>query len=88
MCGNLFALISVFFQVEEKINDLRGLFPGGDVSAAVSMAPQLLLYDVETCLRPRMTRLVVALTVNQLEGVLNATMVRVNPAVEAFKPGK
>lgn len=57
---------------------LRELFQGGDVCGAVSSAPQLLLYDVQLCLRPRMMRLVVALTVNQLEGALDANMVSVD----------
>lgn len=55
--------------------ELRELLAGGDLSGAVSIAPQLLLNDVQTCLRPRMTRLVVALSVNQLEGVLDADKV-------------
>lgn len=64
-------------QVEERVMGLRELLEGGDVSSAVSAAPQLLLNDVQTCLRPRMTRLVVALTVNQLEGSLDADKVMV-----------
>ncbi|CAM9221249.1 unnamed protein product, partial [Sphacelaria rigidula] len=63
-------------KVEERAVGLRELLAGGDVSSAVSAVPQLLLNDVQTCLRPRMTRLVVALTVNQLEGVLDADKVR------------
>lgn len=64
-----------FQQIEERVAELRELLAGGDVSSAVSIAPQLLLNDVQTCLRPRMTRLVVALSVNQLEGVLDADKV-------------
>lgn len=43
----------------------------------VSTAPDLLLNDMQTCLRPRMTRLVAALTtVKHFEGVIDADKVR------------
>lgn len=65
--------------MEERVQGLRQLLVGGDVSGAVSVAPQLLLNDVQTCLRPRMTRLVVAMSVKQLQGVLDAD--KVSPSV-------
>lgn len=61
--------------MEERVEGLRELLSGGDVSKAVSRAPQLLLNDVKLSLRPRMTRLVVALSVYSLEGVLDADKV-------------
>lgn len=42
-----------------------------DIAGAVSNGPELLLNDVSTCLRPRMTRLRVALSKTQFEGVFN-----------------
>lgn len=47
-----------------------------DLSAAVSAAPNLLLYDVQTCLRPRMTRLLVAMSFKQLGEGLDAFKVK------------
>lgn len=62
--------------MEEKVEELRELLPGERVSGVVSVAPDLLLNDVQTCLRPRMTRLVAALTtVQQFRGVLDADKV-------------
>lgn len=61
--------------MEERVQDLRELLPGVEVCSVVSTTPNILLEDVQTCLRPRMTRLVVALTVKQLEGVLDADKV-------------
>ncbi|CAM9732626.1 unnamed protein product [Hapterophycus canaliculatus] len=64
-------------KVEEKVEELRELLPGERVAGVVSVAPDLLLYDVQTCLRPRMTRLVAALTtVERFRGVLDADKVR------------
>ena len=71
-------------QVEERVQELRELLCGSDVSSAVSIAPNLLLNDVQTCLRPRMTRLVVALTAKQLEGVLDADKVSGTPLNRPF----
>lgn len=63
-------------QVEDKVEELRELLPGERVAGVVSVAPDLLLNDVQTCLRPRMTRLVAALTtVKQFQGVLDADKV-------------
>lgn len=63
-------------KVEEKVEELRELLPGERVAGVVSVAPDLLLNDVQTCLRPRMTRLVAALTtVKQFRGVLDADKV-------------
>ncbi|CAM9149560.1 unnamed protein product [Ectocarpus sp. 13 AM-2016] len=64
-------------KVEDKVEELRELLPGERVAGVVSVAPDLLLNDVQTCLRPRMTRLVAALTtVKQFQGVLDADKVR------------
>ncbi|CAM9652980.1 unnamed protein product, partial [Ectocarpus fasciculatus] len=64
-------------KVEEKVEELRELLPGERVAGVVSVAPDLLLNDVQTCLRPRMTRLVAALTtVKQFQGVMDADKVR------------
>lgn len=68
----------VSLQVEEKVEDLRLLLPGERVAGVVSIAPDLLLNDVKTCLRPRMTRLVAALTtVKQFQGVLDSDKVTI-----------
>lgn len=65
-------------QVEEKVEELRELLPGECVARVVSSAPDLLLNDVQTCLRPRMTRLVAALTtVKQFEGIIDADKVTI-----------
>eukprot|EP00903_Cladosiphon_okamuranus_P008396 g8072.t1 len=64
-------------KVEEKVEELRELLPGERVARVVSNAPELLLNDVQTCLRPRMTRLVAALTtVKHFQGVIDADKVR------------
>ena len=63
-------------QVQQRVQELRTLLAGSDVAGAVSIAPNLLLNDVQTCLRPRMTRLVVAMSVKQLGGVLDAEKVQ------------
>ena len=62
-------------KVELRVQELRNLLPGSDVARTVSIAPNLLLNDVQTCLRPRMTRLVVAMSMKQLGGVLDAEKV-------------
>lgn len=63
-------------QVEEKVEELRELLPGEHVARVVSTAPDLLLNDMQTCLRPRMTRLVAALTtVKHFQGVIDADKV-------------
>lgn len=62
--------------MEEKVEELRELLPGERVAGVVSIAPDLLHSDVQTCLRPRMTRLVAALTaVKGFQGVLDADKV-------------
>lgn len=61
--------------MEQRVQELRNLLPGSDVARTVSIAPTLLLNDVQTCLRPRMTRLVVAMSLKQLGGVLDAEKV-------------
>lgn len=63
-------------QVEEKVEELRELLPGERVAGVVSISPDLLFNDVQTCLRPRMTRLVAALTaVKGFQGTLDADKV-------------
>lgn len=63
-------------QVEEKVEELRDLLPGERVAGVVSISPDLLLNDVQTCLRPRMTRLVAALTaVKGFQGTMDADKV-------------
>lgn len=63
-------------QVEEKVEELRELLPGERVAGVVSLSPDLLLNDVQTCLRPRMTRLVAALTaVKGFQGTMDADKV-------------
>lgn len=64
-------------QVEEKVEELRELLPGERVAGVVSISPDLLLNDVQTCLRPRMTRLVAALTaVKGFQGIIDADKVK------------
>lgn len=73
----LCSLSSCCTQVEEKVEELRELLPGERVARVVSNAPDLLLNDVQTCLRPRMTRLVAALTtVKHFQGVIDTDKVR------------
>lgn len=77
-CSALFCSLLLYcVKVEEKVEELHELLPGERVARVVSTAPDLLLNDVQTCLRPRMTRLVAALTtVKQFEGVIDADKVR------------